>query len=117
ERHGAGGGAGEPPQRSEPRLDLRRRMGELGAVMRRRDFLATVGVGWFVDLALGEESPIRGSIVGASHAAGHRLRGPLPRFDGPAERAEVVIVGSGASGASAAWRLAAAGIGATLLEL
>jgi hypothetical protein len=92
-------------------------VGELGAVIGRRDFLATVGVGFLVEQLLGDDRRIAGTIVGASHAAGHRLREAPLLSDGPTERVEVVIAGSGASGASAAWRLAAAGIRATMLEL
>src|SRR5690606_6881250 len=92
-------------------------VGELVAVIKRRDFLATVGVGFFVEQVLGDDRRIAGRIVGASHAPGHRLREAPLASDGPTERVEVVIAGSGASGASAAWRLAAAGIRTTMLEL
>ncbi len=52
-----------------------------------------------------------GEIVGASDAAGHRLRAPLsitPSGD-EWQRAGVVIVGGGVAGLSAAWRLLGAG--------
>lgn len=61
---------------------------------------------------------IAGSIVGASQAAGHRLRGgPMPT---PAERRDVpiVIAGGGIAGLSAAWKLDKAGCtGFELFEL
>ncbi|HEV2763123.1 MAG TPA: NAD(P)-binding protein, partial [Pyrinomonadaceae bacterium] len=52
-----------------------------------------------------------GEIVGASDEAGHKLRGGL-RVEVPSEaweRAGVVIVGAGAAGLAAAWRLLRAG--------
>jgi hypothetical protein len=91
-------------------------VGEL-AVIGRRDFLASVGVGWFADQALPDRGPIAGSVLGASHRVGHLLRGTPPKADGPAERADIVIVGSGASGLNAAWRLQRAGVSALVLEL
>ena len=52
---------------------------------------------------------ITGSIVGASHRAGHRLRDG--RFPEPRQvrEAPVVIVGAGIAGLSAAWKLARSG--------
>ncbi len=54
---------------------------------------------------------VPGAIIDRAFAAGHKLRdgGPLPR---PAElqRVDVAIVGGGAAGLSAAWRLASAGV-------
>ncbi len=70
-----------------------------------------------VDRAL-DAGRITGSIVGASHRIGHRLReGSLPEPPQVREVA-VVIVGAGMAGLSAAWKLAGAGFGDfTLLEL
>ena len=67
---------------------------------------------------------ITGSIVGASHRAGHRLRpppqGPSPRWPEPRQtrNVPVVIVGGGIAGLSAAWKLARSGFrDFTVLEL
>ncbi len=80
-------------------------------MIRRRDLLASVGVGWFAEQVLPDRPEVVGRIVGASHAVGHRLReGAALAADGPLRRAEVVVVGSGISGLSAAWRLNAAGV-------
>lgn len=86
-------------------------------MIRRRDLLATLGVGWFADQALPDRGPITGELLGASHRIGHLLRGALPTSDAPASRADVVIAGSGASGLNAAWRLVRAGVSPTVLEL
>ncbi|MEZ4445788.1 MAG: FAD/NAD(P)-binding protein [Polyangiaceae bacterium] len=84
----------------------------------RRDLLASLAVGWFADQVLPDHPHITGALVGASHRVGHRLRLPLPSPDGePPERAEVVVVGSGVSGLTAAWRLREAGLSARVLEL
>lgn len=87
--------------------------------MDRRAFLAAVAAGWAVNTLAPARRPIRGEILGASHRAGHVLRdGGAPSApQGPAERADVVIVGGGVSGLSAAWRLAGAGLDVRVLEL
>ncbi|MGK4005777.1 FAD-dependent oxidoreductase [Sorangium sp. So ce1036] len=86
--------------------------------MNRRGFLSAVGAGWLVHTALPGRAPPSGRIVGAAHGAGHLLRGGgAPAASGPAERADVVIVGGGVSGLSAAWRLAGAGLDLRVLEL
>ncbi|SET90441.1 flavin monoamine oxidase family protein [Stigmatella erecta] len=55
-------------------------------------------------------APVPGALVDRAMETGHRLRGgPLPRAEG-AEPVEVLIVGAGVAGLSAAWRLAAAGV-------
>ncbi len=54
--------------------------------------------------------PFEGAIVGAADGLGHRLRAgfrPEPQTE---SRAEVVIVGAGIAGLSAAWRLSRAGL-------
>jgi hypothetical protein len=91
-------------------------VGEL-AVINRRDLLSTLGVGWFADQVLPDRGRISGKMLGASHRVGHLLRSATPPADGPAEEVDVVIVGSGASGLNAAWRLREAGVAALVLEL
>ena len=57
-----------------------------------------------------EGEPVPGAIVDRAVHVGHKLRGgPLPRAR-EAESVEVLIVGAGAAGLSAAWRLAGAGV-------
>jgi phytoene dehydrogenase-like protein len=94
--------------------------------MDRRAFLTTVAAGWLVNTALPARRPVAGSILGASHGVGHLLRdGGAARLSasgqsaqpGPPDRADVVIVGGGVSGLSAAWRLAGAGLDVRVLEL
>lgn len=86
--------------------------------MDRRAFLTSVAAGWLVSATLPDRKPIQGKIVGASHGVGHLLRdgfaAPAP---GSTERADVVIVGGGVSGLSAAWRLEGAGLDVRVLEL
>ena len=63
--------------------------------------------------------PPAGEFVGASASLGHRLRGgSLPVFNADAaETVDVVIVGGGVSGLSAARQLARSGVNFVLLEL
>jgi hypothetical protein len=63
--------------------------------------------------------PPAGEFVGTSASLGHRLRGgTLPMFDaGVAENVEVVIVGGGIAGLTAARRLTHHGVDFVLLEL
>jgi len=84
--------------------------------MNRRAFLTALAAGWMVK---GDPTLMPGGeVIGPSQIEGHRLRdGRLPEAQGPAEEADIVIVGSGASGLSAAWRLAGAGLSALVLEL
>jgi phytoene dehydrogenase-like protein len=54
---------------------------------------------------------VAGSIRGGAMTVGHRLRdATVERASGPAEHVDVVIVGSGPAGLSAAWRLERLGI-------
>ncbi|MEM1029482.1 MAG: NAD(P)-binding protein [Myxococcota bacterium] len=98
-------------------------MGIVAVTMGRRELLQATAVAWFAEQALGPDRRIEGQLVGASHRVGHLLRGSgaSPRKGAmtspPTESAEVVIVGAGASGLSAAWRLGAAGVPTRLLDL
>lgn len=61
-----------------------------------------------------------GRVVGGDHRLGHLLRDGvdhLPEASEPPARADVVIVGGGVSGLSAAWRLAPLGLDVVLCEL
>jgi len=90
----------------------------VGPVISRRELLRTMGAAWFAEQVLPDRGHISGRIVGASHAIGHKLREPLPTMPtAPSEHADVVVIGSGISGLSAAWRLAKAGVTPTVLEL
>jgi protoporphyrinogen oxidase len=84
----------------------------------RRQLLGAIGAGWLSDPWLRRRGPIEGRLVGAGHARGHRIRDAVAAQPvGPPERVDVVVVGSGVSGASAAWRLRACGLAPTVLEL
>lgn len=59
-----------------------------------------------------EPKPIPGALIDRVHEAGHLLRGPpLPRASEDTAAHDVVIVGAGAAGLSAGWRLRGAGAG------
>jgi hypothetical protein len=90
-------------------------------MLTRRDLLATFLGAPFAAMACRSERVPQlppGDLVGASHEVGHRLRPGStadrrpPTADSVArwESHDVVIVGGGIAGLSAAWRLAAAGI-------
>ncbi|HVY45318.1 MAG TPA: NAD(P)-binding protein, partial [Minicystis sp.] len=86
--------------------------------MDRRAFLKLAGGAWATtSLEPGPRGPT-GRVVGASHEVGHLLRAPRSApVDGPVEHAELVVIGSGVAGLGAAWRAAAAGVEALVLEL
>src|SRR5262245_15041508 len=82
-------------------------------LLTRREILAAF-LGAPIALAAGcgaPRLPRQGEIVGASHGIGHRIRdGFRPRpANGPPKRVDVLIVGGGVAGLSAAWRLRRAG--------
>ncbi len=86
--------------------------------MRRRELLQLIGAGWLADQLLADKHAIEGTIVGANHRLGHVLMSDRAAESGlVAEQADVVIVGSGVAGASAAWRLRATGLQVLMLEL
>jgi glycine/D-amino acid oxidase-like deaminating enzyme len=66
----------------------------------------------------GPRAPVPGAVVDRVVETGHRLRGgPLPRAE-VVEPVEVLVVGAGVAGLSAAWRLAGAGVkGVRVVEL
>jgi glycine/D-amino acid oxidase-like deaminating enzyme len=84
----------------------------------RRAFLSMTAAGWSATSLRDERHTIDGHIVGASSRVGHQLRGPIDRsrIDG-VTRADVVVIGSGPSGLSAAWRLAPHDVEVHVLEL
>lgn len=74
----------------------------------RRDLLAAYLGAPFAALACRRGRPVplpRGSLVGASHELGHRLRTAPPPRPPQWETRDVVIVGAGVAGLAAAWRL------------
>lgn len=86
--------------------------------MNRRVFLGSVASGWLSSTLTPDPVARAGSIVGASHGPGHLLRDKSwPKAPRATETADVVIIGGGASGVSAAWRLAPAGVQTLILEL
>jgi len=78
----------------------------------RRDLLATFLGAPFAAAACRTRPPELppGTLAGASHEVGHRLRQGPPPEPSRWESHEVVIVGGGIAGLAAAWRLAAAGV-------
>ena len=83
-----------------------------GDPLKRREFIAGLAAtAWMTGCGSnGGAAPLPpGELLGASHAAGHRLRGG--GFPEPAETRShrVVIVGGGIAGLTAAWRLGKSG--------
>ncbi len=86
--------------------------------MERRAFLTALAAGWAIDVVAPQRKPIGGRIIGASHSVGHLLRdGAIGGSNEEPKQADVVIVGSGIAGLSAAWRLAPASLDVQVLEL
>ena len=86
--------------------------------MNRRSFLGGVAAGWLLDTALPPPPRVQGRIVGAAHRVGHLLRdGGAAAGTLDEERADVVVVGAGVSGLSAAWRLAPLGLDVVVADL
>ncbi len=86
--------------------------------MHRRAFLTAVAGGWLAQASGASSRSPAGGILGAAASVGHLLRdGGVPAPQGPPERADVVIVGGGVSGLSAAWRLREAGLDVIVLEI
>lgn len=94
-------------------------------ITRRNFIIGGLGVagallsgGAFSLLRQGASSSIPGSIVGASSGVGHLLRGASLPEPARSEKYDVVIVGGGIAGLSAAWKLQKQGIrNIALLEL
>lgn len=90
----------------------------MGEMRSRRAFLGAVAGTWAVGSATPRIREIEGRIVGASHAAGHRLRGATPAAPaGEIEDVDIAVVGSGVSGLAAAWRLQPTGLDVVALDL
>lgn len=86
----------------------------------RRAFLGSIAGGWLASTLSPSAAEADGHTRGASSGIGHLLRdGALDDAvpEGETERVDVAIVGAGASGLSAAWRLAPAGLSVRVLEL
>jgi glycine/D-amino acid oxidase-like deaminating enzyme len=86
--------------------------------MERRAFLTALATGLLVDTVVPSPRALGGRLIGASSGLGHLLRdGEVPLPSGPPELADVVVVGGGVAGLSAAWRLAPLGLDVRVLEL
>ncbi|MBN9416078.1 MAG: FAD-dependent oxidoreductase [Candidatus Eremiobacteraeota bacterium] len=86
--------------------------------MKRRHFLqGSLALPWLAGCFSGDQ-PLRGSIVGANHRLGHRLRQASSPAAGAPRQVDVLIAGGGMAGLTAAWRLRHAGVeNFELLEL
>ncbi len=86
--------------------------------LRRPGFSRRELISSFLGLAVAQSckrqpkrAPVPGVLVDQVHETGHLLRGPpLPRADKPSRTLDAVVVGGGAAGLSAAWRLRGAGL-------
>lgn len=76
----------------------------------RRDFLAWTAASAALAGCSRRRRTIEGEIVGASHKAGHILRGPISSTPSRIVEVPVVIAGGGIAGLSAAWKLRKAGV-------
>lgn len=77
-----------------------------GALKRREVLLASLAAA-----GCSSDAPaLQGGWVGTHPERGHRLRGELPRADGPLRRAGVLIVGAGIAGLACARALARRGV-------
>lgn len=96
-----------------------------GAALSRRELCAAMlGSAWAAALSSGSgcarkaaRAPVPGAIVDQVHAAGHLLRATPTGFPASAhpEPVDVLIVGGGIAGLSAAWRLRGAGVSSFVL--
>ncbi len=84
--------------------------------MRRRDLLrGAAAVGFGAACGAPPSPRVEGALLGSElMERGHRLRGPAPPFAAPTDRYDVVIVGLGVAGLSAAWALRRAGFSGTV---
>lgn len=84
----------------------------------RRDFLAGTLGGWAASQIGSRRAGIQGSIVGASAGVGHLLRdGAAGGSSVATEKADVVVIGAGISGLSAAWRLGGESLDVAVVDL
>lgn len=86
--------------------------------MKRRHFLqGALALPWLAG-CFSPDQPLQGSILGANHTLGHKLRQPIQPFRGHRQSVDVLIAGGGIAGLAAAWRLRKAGVeNLALLEL
>lgn len=85
----------------------------------RRSLIGATGLGWLADVMSPARRRLEGRIVGASHERGHWLRDGAPASKGGARESscDVLVVGGGIAGLSAAWRLAPLGLDVVVAEL
>ncbi len=84
----------------------------------RRDFLTGTLGGWLANQVAPERGRIEGRIVGASHAVGHLLvQGGPSASPVSTETCDVLVVGGGISGLSAAWRLGHESLDVRVIDL